>query len=140
MDDNRREQIITALALGGLALLGIGLLVLTFWPLFVGEKFEFYIRLFLVLFAINTFANLRSYNAIVQNTRFTIKLRESLERIRQQFPTLDRAFRQLQQALGSNKNSLDSLNKSQTTTGNKIQELTESINKIKQQKQHELQN
>ena len=82
---------------------------------------------------------MRSYNAVVQNTRFTIKLRESLEHIRQQFPTLDRAFRQLQQALGSNKTSLDSLNKTQTTTGNKIQELTESINKIKQ-KQHDLQN
>lgn len=140
MDDNRRERIITALALGGLTLLGIGLLCLIFWPLFVGEKFEFYIRLFLGLFAINTFANLRSYNAVVQNTRFTIKLRESLEHIRQQFPTLDRAFRQLQQALGSNKTSLDSLNKTQTTTGNKIQELTESINKIKQKQQHDLQN
>ena len=79
---------------------------------------------------------------MVQNTRFTIKLRETLEGIKQHFPNLDRAFRQLQQALGNTKTSLDSLNKTQQSIGNKVQELTETINRIKQQqkqKQNELQ-
>lgn len=118
----------------------IGLTLLILWPLFVGERWEFYIRLFLALFAANTFANLRVYNATVQNTRFLIKLRESTEKIRQAFPNIDRALRQLQTSIGTNKTATDSLTRATTNTGTKVQELTETINKLKQQRQHEVQN
>lgn len=76
------------------------------------SEFRVYMRLFLVMFALNTFAVLRLYNSIVQNTRFSIKLRESLYKIENLIPGLERMLKNLGVAMGNMKNSADSLKKS----------------------------
>lgn len=74
--------------------------------------FKFYIRVFLVMFAINTFAILRLYNSIVQNTRFSIELRKAFLKFQQSVPTLERAMRNLNSSLGTVRSSSEQLKRS----------------------------
>lgn len=93
-----------------------------------------YVRWFLVLFAINTFAQLRLYNAIVQNTRFAIKLREALIKFINVIPVLERSMKNLNSTMGNVKASSDSLKKTLDSTNDATEELTEKITHIKQLK------
>ena len=88
------------------------------------------VRLFIVLFALNTFATLRLYNSIVQNTRFSIKLRESVTKLQQNFPALERALRSLSSSLTSVKTTIDSFKKSTDENTDKLDRLNDKINKL----------
>jgi septal ring factor EnvC (AmiA/AmiB activator) len=88
------------------------------------------VRLFIVLFALNTFATLRLYNSIVQNTRFSIKLRESITKLQQNFPVLERALRSLSSSLTIVKTTIDSFKKSTDENTDKLDRLNDKINKL----------
>lgn len=88
------------------------------------------VRLFLLMFAINTFAVLRLYNSIVQNTRFSIKLREALNKFASVVPGLERSMKNLNSSLGSVKSSTDSLKKGLSDNTDKVEKLTEKINRF----------
>lgn len=112
----------------------VGLLFFIFQPLIwdgYGE-WVFYARLFIVLFAFSTFAQLRLYNAIVQNTRFSIKLREALLKFIQVVPALERSMKNLNSTMGNVKSSSDSVKKALDNSADKTEELTDKLNHIKQ--------
>lgn len=88
------------------------------------------VRLFLLMFAVNTFATLRLYNSIVQNTRFSIKLRETLNKFIGVVPGLERAMKNLNSSLGNVKASTDSMKKEVSNNADKVEKLTDKINKI----------
>ena len=95
-------------------------------------EWVFYARLFIVLFALSTFAQLRLYNAIVQNTRFSIKLREALLKFIQVVPTLERSMKNLNSTMGNVKSSSDAVKKALDNSADKTEELTDKLNHIKQ--------
>lgn len=64
-------------------------------PFFTGETMEGYIRIFLLLTLVNTFASLRLYNSQVANTRFLLKVREAVSKLLPQFVTLEKGIRNL---------------------------------------------
>lgn len=88
------------------------------------------VRLFLLMFAVNTFAVLRLYNSIVQNTRFSIKLREALNKFVGVTPGLERAMKNLNSSLGNVKASTDTLKKELSDNTDKVEKLTEKINRL----------
>lgn len=88
------------------------------------------VRLFLLMFAVSTFATLRLYNSIVQNTRFSIKLREALNKFAGVVPGLERAMKNLNSSLGNVKASTDSLKKELSDNTDKVEKLTEKINRL----------
>lgn len=90
-----------------------------------------YARVFLVLYALSTFAQLRLYNAIVQNTRFAIKLREAMLKFVQMIPTLERAMKNLNSTMGNVKASSDSVKKSIDRNIDATDELTDKLNILK---------
>lgn len=94
------------------------------------SEMRLYVRIFLLMFAVNTFAVLRLYNSIVQNTRFSIKLREALMKFTNAVPGLERAMKNLSGSLGSVKTSEDSLKKELSDNTAKVEKLTDKINKI----------
>lgn len=89
------------------------------------------VRLFLLMFAVSTFATLRLYNSIVQNTRFSIKLREALNKFAGVVPGLERAMKNLNSSLGNVKASTDSLKKEVSDNTDKVEKLTEKISRLK---------
>lgn len=56
----------------------------------IGYEMRFYIRFFLLLTLINTFAVLRLYNSILANTRFLLKVREAVVTFGRALPNLER--------------------------------------------------
>lgn len=88
------------------------------------------VRLFLLMFAVSTFATLRLYNSIVQNTRFSIKLREALNKFAGVVPGLERAMKNLNVSLGNVRASTDSLKKELSDNTDKVEKLTEKINRL----------
>ena len=94
-------------------------------------EIRLYIRGFLFMFALNTFAVLRLYNSIVQNTRFSIKLREALVKVQQLIPGLERSMKNLNSSLGNAKASSDALKKSTDNNSDKVEKLTDKINHLK---------
>lgn len=89
------------------------------------------VRLFLLMFAVSTFATLRLYNSIVQNTRFSIKLREALLKFTQVVPGLERSMKNLNSSLGNLKSSVDSTKKSVDNNAEKTDKLSEKLSKVK---------
>lgn len=87
------------------------------------------IRIFLIMFALNTFAVLRLYNSIVQNTRFSIKLRETLAKLSGSFPGFERAMKGLGNTLSAHKATLDSLKKETSENTDAVKKLTEGLSK-----------
>ena len=116
------------------ALVVIGLLFFIVQPLIWDgyDEWVFYARLFIVLFAISTFAQLRLYNAIVQNTRFAIKLREALLKFIQVVPALERSMKNLNSTMGNVKSSSDAVKKALDNSADKTEELTDKLTYIKQ--------
>ena len=88
------------------------------------------IRLFLLMFAANTFATLRLYNSIVQNTRFSIKLREAFGKLTNAIPSLERAMKSLSNSLGSTKGSTDSLKKEVSDNTDAVIKFAEKLHKF----------
>lgn len=94
------------------------------------SEVRLYVRLFLLMFAVNTFAVLRLYNSIVQNTRFSIRLKEALNKFAGVVPGLERSMKNLNSTLGSVKSSTDSLKKELSDNTDKVEKLTEKINRF----------
>lgn len=117
------------------AILVCGLLIFVLFQPLIFEGYAdwvFYARAFLILFAFSTFAQLRLYNAIVQNTRFAIKLREALLKFIQIVPTLERSMKNLNSTMGNVKSSSDAVKKALDNSADKTEELTDKLNHIKQ--------
>ena len=117
------------------AILVCGLLIFVLLQPLIFEGYAdwvFYARVFLILFALSTFAQLRLYNAIVQNTRFAIKLREALLKFIQVVPALERSMKNLNSTMGNVKSSSDAVKKALDNSADKTEELTDKLNHIKQ--------
>lgn len=117
--------IIIAIALG---ILWVIVEPIIWWTQY--SEVRLYIRLFLITFALNTFAVLRLYNSIVQNTRFSIKLREAFSKFVGVAPGLERAMKSLNSALGNVRTSADSLKKGLSDNSDKTEKLIERINRL----------
>lgn len=98
-------------------------------PIFGGNHFEFYLRLFIFLFMLQTFAILRLYNSIVQNTRFSIELRKTMVKFMQTIPLLDRSMKNLNSAAGNIKSSMESLKKTVSENSDVVAGLSDTIKK-----------
>lgn len=94
-------------------------------------EYTFYIRVLLILAIVHTFSGLRLYNAIVNNTRFSIKLREAVIKLQQNFPALQRAMTTLNSGLSSTKDSLKETKKSLDANTDETHEVTELLRKVK---------
>lgn len=94
-------------------------------------EIRLYIRGFLFMFALNTFAVLRLYNSIVQNTRFSIKLREVLIKVQQLIPGLERSMKNINSTLGNVKSSAESLKKATDSNSEEVEKLTDKVNQLK---------
>lgn len=81
------------------------------------------VRIFLVMFAVNTFAVLRLYNSIVNNTRFNIKLREVFMKLLPTVIGLERIMRGLNSSLSNAKSSADTLKKGVDRNTDEIEKL-----------------
>lgn len=93
------------------------------------SEWRLYIRIFLLMFAVSTFALLRLYNSIVQNTRFSIKLREAFGKFLTIVPALERAMKNLNSSLGNARSATDTLTKRTSDNTDSIQELTKRLRK-----------
>ena len=93
------------------------------------SEIRLYLRLFLLLFAISVFGGLRLYNAIVANTRFSIKLRESIIKLAQEFPALERTLKSLITTHGTTKTSLHELSEALKDNVEMGQELLKELKK-----------
>lgn len=91
------------------------------------SEMRLYIRIFLLMFAVGTFAVLRLYNSIVNNTRFSIKLREAFGKFFTTIPSLERAMKNLNSSLGNVRSSADAVKKGLSDNTDSVQELTKKI-------------
>lgn len=82
---------------------------------------HFYARLFLVLTAVNTFAVLRLYNSIVQNTRFLIKLRDAISKLNSVVPNVERTIKGGVNPIINLRSSVESLKSTLGTVSDKIE-------------------
>lgn len=94
--------------------------------------FHFYIRVFLCMSLIMLLAVLRLYNAIVQNTRFVIKLREAMLRMQQAFPSLQRSITNLGTSVNSAKDAVKDAKKAIDMNTDETEEVKDLLNKIRQ--------
>ena len=82
-----------------------------------------------------TFGVLRLYNAIVGNTRFLIKLRETVGKIQNTIPGVEREMRNLTSALGTLRSGTVSLQKTLKDNSEKVaamdERLKERISQVK---------
>lgn len=120
--------------IGLFAIIAVILLIVWFiiQPLFFWSEMSeirIYLRLFLVMFAINTFAVLRLYNSIVQNTRFSFKLREALIKLENLIPGIERLLKASNVSLSGNKASTDSLKTSVKSLEETISVMTNKLDK-----------
>ena len=121
------------------ALLIVGVILLLLWvvyPFFSTlPEWHFYVRLALVFLFIITFGVLRLYNAIVGNTRFLIKLRETVGKIQNIIPGMEREMRNLTSALGTLRSGTVSLQKTLKDNSEKVaamdERLKERISQVK---------
>lgn len=125
------------LTLGIIAIILIGVIALLVEPLVFWTEYSeirLYVRLFLIMFAVNTFAVLRLYNSIVQNTRFSIRLRESFIRLTAFIPGLERAIKNLGFSLNNVKASTDALKKGISDNTDKVEKVLDKINRVSNSK------
>ena len=130
MGNKFRSIVIWTLILFG----GVGVCVFVVYPLLKGGVYgevRFFMRAVLLLAMVHTFAGLRLYNAIVNNTRFSIKLRESVIRLQQSFPALQRVMHQLNIEVGDMRDSLRETKKSLDSNSDETHEVTELLKKVK---------
>ena len=121
------------------ALLIVGVILLLLWvvyPFFSTlPEWHFYVRLALVFLFIITFGVLRLYNAIVGNTRFLIKLRETVGKMQNTIPGMEREMRNLTSALGTLRSGAASLQKTLKDNSEKVaamdERLKERISQVK---------
>lgn len=86
-----------------------------------------YVRLFLIMFAVSTFSTLRLYNSIVQNTRFSIKLREALIKFQQSISAIERSIKGSSAKLDSSRNDLETLRRTINENNKILEQLRDLI-------------
>ena len=99
----------------------VGFFVFAALPVFTSMDnmwMHFYIRMALALLATLVFGVLRLYNALVQNTRFLIRVKSSVEKLMQQFPRLEQVMGNLTNSNKALKTSTDALLKKQQHENN----------------------
>lgn len=99
-------------------------------PLLCGDElweWKLYIRVFLELLLVIAFAVLRIYNSQVQNTRFLIKLKATVDKLLVYLPTIERSHKGLTSALGTHKTSIDADKKAAQHLSDSIEQLTETL-------------
>ena len=113
------------------ALLIVGVILLILWvvyPFFsILPDWHFYVRMSLVFLFIITFGVLRLYNAIVGNTRFLIKLRETVGKMQNAIPGMEREMRNLTSALGTLRSGTTSLQKTLRDNSEKVASMDERL-------------
>ena len=113
------------------ALLIVGLILLFLWviyPLFSAlPEWHFYARLALVFLFVIAFGVLRLYNAVVGNTRFLIKLRETVGKMQNTIPGLEREMRNLTSSVGTLRSSTTFLQKTLKDGSEKVASLDEHL-------------
>lgn len=97
----------------------------------VESEIRLYLRLLLLIFVVMTFGILRLFNSIVNNTRFSIKLREALIKFTNTVPGLERAMKNLNSSLGNVKSSTDILKKSTDLNSEKLDKFNDKLNRLK---------
>lgn len=78
-----------------------------------------YMRVFIIAQIVMAFATLRLYNSIVANTRFSIKLRETITKLQQGIPTIERANKNLNSSVGNLISAISTLVKALITNAEK---------------------
>jgi len=91
-----------------------------------------YARVFLLLFTVSTFAQLRLFNAVVRNSLFLIKLRDAVYKLTEKFPMLDKGLKAVNIVLTKNTTSSESLKKTLDTSVEATEKLSESLNNFKE--------
>lgn len=86
------------------------------------SEIRLYVRVFLLLFAISTFSTLRLYNSVVVNSRFLLKLRESIIKIERLLPRITTL---LETSKNSQRDNSSAINRNTT----QINKIVESIKK-----------
>lgn len=99
---------------------GILLVTLLYWvywafsgvfsPMFL-VRVEAYLRIVVVTLLVLTFGVLRLYNSQVANTRFLIKLRETMTKLVNEIPGIERLLKQSNSSLSQTNNKIESLDK-----------------------------
>lgn len=110
MGNDKYIDVMTKIAVALILLWFLWWLVLD--PIFswsVGGEFKLYIRIALLLLAVMAFAQLRMYNAVVNNTRFLIKNRESVEKLLKALPSIERAIKVVSTSNSKLKDAVDKL-------------------------------
>jgi hypothetical protein len=112
-----------------IVLVGLFPLYWVFKPLIEGGEREifFYLRAFIVLFLIGTLGVLRVFNAVVNNTRFLIKLRESVELFRRSLPSIDRSAKDVKDSMGSFSEAVNKNTKQSSQLSKVIEDAKEEI-------------
>lgn len=108
------NKLFTVIVWSILGLILFGLLSLFIAPIIwwtPESEARLYIRFFLLCMALITFGVLRIYNAIVGNTRFLIKLRETVGKLQREIPALYRSMRVVSQASLVLKDAIDRVEK-----------------------------
>lgn len=95
------------------------------------SEMRLYVRVFLVMFAVATFAVLRLYNSIVSNTRFLIKLQEACRAMQSQFLSMERAIKGNTTAMGGLKATMNSLDKNVKENSESVAGLSDRVKHIK---------
>lgn len=99
-------------------------------PLIWWNESRFYLRIFLVMFGVQTFAILRLYNAIVQNTRFSLKLRESMIKFSGVILGIERSLKTLNNTMTNLRSSLESTKSELSDNTDKLDKLKEKIQRL----------
>lgn len=116
------------------AIIGViisGILGILYWvvkPMIYGNNMEFYIRLGLLLIGGIMFGVLRMYNAIVSNTRFLIKLRQTIAPINNELINNKAILNRLGGRVGKNTDTLKHMGESMTRLQEAMSKLGSSIN------------
>lgn len=95
------------------------------------SELRLYVRVFLIMFAVATFAVLRLYNSIVSNTRFIIKLHELIRAVQTSMSSLERTTKSAANAMGSLRNATSSLEKTTKENSESVMVLSEKVKQIK---------
>ena len=93
------------------------------------NEYILYIRVFLLLFVVQTFAVLRLYNSVVANSTIQLKLRTAIVKLQQSLTSVERSFKALTVSVPGLKSSMEALKKAEVDSSEKLGKLTDTIRK-----------
>ena len=93
------------------------------------NEYILYIRVFLLLFVVQTFAVLRLYNSVVANSTIQLKLRTAIVKLQQSLTSVERSFKTLTVSVQGLKSSMEALKRAEVDSSEKLGKLTDTIRK-----------